>query len=100
IFLANSDTFRTVFAHLSMISAKRPRFPLVVKRGSSVVKIYRDQKAAGTYYRVTYHLGGKRQRLNFHDLPTAINEAEAKAAQLSRGDVDAMQLSGKDRRIY
>src|SRR5213075_2539774 len=53
--LAVSDTFRTVFAHLTMISAKRHRFPLVVKRGSSAVKIYRDRKISGTYYRVTFH---------------------------------------------
>jgi integrase len=71
-----------------------------VKRGSSAVKIYRDRKLEGTYYRVAYHLGGKRHRLNFRDLQTATNEAEAKASQLSRGDVDAVQLSGRDRLVY
>src|SRR5262245_59454304 len=79
---------------------KRVRFPIVVKRGSSTVKIYRDRKPEGTYYRVTYHLGGKRHRLNFSDLQEATNEAEAKASQLSRGDMDAVQLSGKDRLVY
>jgi integrase len=79
---------------------KRIRFPIVVKRGWSVVKIYRDRKPEGTYYRVVYHLGGKRRRLNFSDLRAATNEAEAKASQLSRGDVDAAQLSGKDRLEY
>ena len=54
------------------------------------MKIYRDRKPTGTYYRVCYHLGGKRLRLNFADLEKAKDEAEAKAAQLSRGDVDAM----------
>jgi integrase len=80
--------------------AKRDRFPIVIKRGSCSVKIYRDRKPTGTYYRVCYHLGGKRLRLNFADLEKAKGEAEAKAAQLSRGDVDAMQISGKDRLIY
>jgi integrase len=65
-----------------------------------VVKIYRDRKSTGTYYRVAYHIGGKRHRLHYNDLEKAIAEAEAKAAQLSRGDVDAMQLSGKDRLVY
>ncbi|PYJ40875.1 MAG: hypothetical protein DME86_10720 [Verrucomicrobia bacterium] len=83
-----------------MVSAKRHRFPLVVKRGLSTVKIYRDRKPGGTYYRVTYHIGGKRHRLNFNDLQQAVNEAEAKASQLSRGDIDAMQLSGRDRLVY
>jgi hypothetical protein len=45
-------------------------------------------------------LGGKRHRLNFRDLETATNEAEAKASQLSGGDVDAVQLSGWDRLVY
>ena len=80
--------------------AKRDRFPIVIKRGSCAVKIYRDRKPAGTYYRVCYHLGGKRLRLNFADLEEAKDEAEAKAAQLSRGDMDAIQISGKDRLIY
>jgi len=82
------------------MKTKRNRFPIIVKRGSSVVKIYLDRKPTGTYYRVTYHLGGKRHRLNFVDLDKAKMEAEAKAAQLSRGDMDAMQISGKDRLVY
>ena len=82
------------------MKAKRIRFPNIVKRGSSVVKIYRDRKPTGTYYRVVYHIGGKRHRLHFNDLEKATSEAEAKAAQLSRGDVDAMQLSGRDRLEY
>jgi hypothetical protein len=82
------------------MKAKRHRFPIIVKRGSSVVKIYRDRKPTGTYYRVAYHIGGKRHRPHFNDLERAIAEAEAKASQLSRGDVDAMQLSAKDRLVY
>jgi integrase len=82
------------------MNKKRIRFPIVVKRGSSVVKIYRDRKPTGTYYRVAYHLGGKRHRLHFSDLDEAKGEAEAKAAQLSRGDMDAAQLTGKDRLVY
>src|SRR6476659_2716425 len=82
------------------MNTKKPKFPMIVKRGSCAVKIYRDQKPQGTYFRVAYHLGGKRHRLNFRDLETATNEAEAKASQLSRGDVDAVQLTGRDRLIY
>jgi integrase len=82
------------------MKAKRIRFPIIVKCGSSVVKIYRDRKPTGTYYRVAYHIGGKRHRLHHNALEKAIADAEAKAAQLSRGDVDAMQLSGRDRLEY
>src|ERR1039457_4687809 len=95
-----SDTFRTVFAHLSTMKAKRNRFPIVIKRGSCTVKIYKDLKPQGTYYRVVYRVGGKRERLHFADLDKAKLEAEAQAAKLSRGDVDAMQLTGKDRLVY
>jgi integrase len=79
---------------------KRIRFPITVKRGSCTVKIYRDKKKRGTYYRVAYQLGGKRHRLHFNDLEKARGEAEAKASQLSRGDVDAAQLTGRDRLVY
>jgi integrase len=87
---------------------KRVRFPVVVERGSSTVKIYRDRKAEGTYYRVIYYtrttVGNKevseRHRLNFSDLQEAKNEAEAKAAWLSRLDGDALRFSGHDRHIY
>ncbi|MGB9156767.1 MAG: hypothetical protein WCB20_09775, partial [Chthoniobacterales bacterium] len=82
------------------MNAKRNRFPKVIKRGSCAVKIYRDQKPQGTYFRVVYQLGGKRHRLNFKSIEAATSEAEAKAAQLSRGDMDAAQLSGRDRLIY
>jgi integrase len=82
------------------MKAKHHRFPIIVKRGSSVVKVYRDLKPTGTYYRVAYHIGGRRHRLHFNNLEKATSEAEAKASQLSRGDVDAMQLSGKDRLVY
>ena len=79
---------------------KRVRFPIVVKRGSCAVKIYRDRKPGGTYYRVVYHLGGKRHRLNFSDLEAAQDEAAAKASQLSQGDMDSAQLRPDDAREY
>lgn len=82
------------------MSPRAESFPVIIRAGSSVVKIYRDRKPAGDYYRVVFHLGGRRHRLNFHDLEKARVEAQAKAAQLARGDVDAAQLSGRDRLVY
>lgn len=83
------------------MKTKAEKFPLVVKRGSAVVKIYRDDtKKSGTYYRVSFYKGGKRTSQNFADLGEAKQEAEAKASQLSRGDLDALQITGKDRLIY
>jgi hypothetical protein len=74
---------------------KADKLPVAVRAGSSVVKIYRDRKPSGDYFRVVYYLGGKRHRLNFPDLEAARNEAAAKVAQLARGDVDAVQLTGQ-----
>src|SRR5439155_25586744 len=82
------------------MKAKRRRFPIVVKRGSCAVKIYRDRKSTGTYYRVAYHIGGKRHRLHHNDLEKAIAEAQAKTAQLTLGDIDAVQLTGRYRLVY
>jgi integrase len=82
------------------MKAKRQRFPIAVKSGSCTVKIYRDRKPSGTYYRVAYQIGGKRHRLNFTDLDDAKKEAEAQANKLSRGDIDAMLLTGRDRLVY
>ena len=82
------------------MSPRIESFPLVIRVGSSAVKIYRDRKPSRDYYRVVFHLGDKRHRLNFRDLDRAKVEAQAKAAQLARGDVDAAQLSGRDRLVY
>lgn len=81
-------------------SSRELSFPLAIRRGSCVVKIYRDRRPEKDYFRVVYHLAGKRHRLNFNSLEDARREAEAKAAMLARGDVDAAQLSGRDRLIY
>ena len=70
-----------------------------MKAGSSAVKIYRDRKRSSDYFRLVFYLGGKRHRLNFNSLDAAKKEAAAKAAQLARGDVDAVQLTGRDRLI-
>ena len=75
-------------------------FPIIVKAGSTAVKIYRDRKRSRDYFRLVFYLGGKRNRLNFNSLEAAKTEATAKAAQLARGDVDAVQLTGRDRLTY
>lgn len=83
------------------MKAKPEKFPLTVKNGSSVVKIYQDKtKASGIYYRLGYYKGGKRIFEHFSDLDKAKAEADAKSKQLSRGDLDALQITGKDRLVY
>jgi hypothetical protein len=79
---------------------KSEKFPISVKAGSSSVKIYRDRKRSGHCFLLVFYLGRKRRRLNFSSLDAARKEAAAKAAQLARGDMDAVQLTGRDRLIY
>jgi integrase len=82
------------------VRSDTPKFPIAIRRGSCVVKIYRDRRRSRDYFRVIYYLGGKRHRLVFSSLASAKAEADAKASQLARGDIDAAQLSGNDRLIY
>jgi integrase len=85
--------------HALMPTEKR-KFPIVIKAGSISVRIYLNRKSSKNYYALYYYLGRKRQRRTFSCLDTAISEAQAKAAQLSRGDIDAALLSGQDRLAY
>jgi len=82
------------------VRSDTPKFPIAIRRGSCVVKIYRDRRRSRDYFRVIYYLGGKRHRLVFSSLASAKAEADAKASQLARGDIDTAQLSGNDRLIY
>jgi hypothetical protein len=82
------------------MKAKPETFPISIRRGSASVKIYREKKSSGIYFRVSFYAGGKRCGLNFADLDTAKTEAAAKAFQLSRGDVDAVKITGQDRVVY
>jgi hypothetical protein len=68
---------------------------LVVKAGSSAVKINRDRKRCSDYFRLVFCLGGNRHRLNFNSLDAATKETAAQPSQLARGDVDAVQLAGR-----
>jgi integrase len=95
--------FRTVghtFYAVPFKTKSEKEFPLTVRAGSTALKIYRDRKPSGDYFRLVYYLGGKRHRLNFKSLDAVRREAFAKVAQLSRGDMDAVQLNGRDRLTY
>ena len=82
------------------MKTKTEKFPLTIRRGSSIVKIYREKKASADYFRVSFYMGKRRCGVNFKDLQTAKAEAEARAAQLSRGDFDALRITGRDRLVY
>ena len=92
------------------MAAKRFRFPYTVKRGSAQVKIYHYKRTlkrvrggkSVSYdeFTVAYYLGSKRKKETFSTFNKALTFAEIKAAELSRGEVDAVMFSGSDRLAY
>jgi hypothetical protein len=82
------------------MATRNKDFPITIKAGSSAVKIYKETKPNGGYYRVCYYLGGKRERLTFSSLEEAKTEARLKAALLGRGDSAALELTGQERLVY
>jgi hypothetical protein len=66
------------------------------KAGSSSVKIYRDRKRSGDYFRLVLSQWKTASFETFNSLDVARKEAAAQAAHFARGDVDAVQLTGKE----
>jgi integrase len=77
-----------------------PQFPITIKKGHAVVKIYRVKNRASTNYTVAYISADGRQRRNFADLDLAKREATNMAQTLADGDMEALKLTGAERQIY
>ena len=78
----------------------KPKFPVAVRRGHTVVKIYRTPSRGCEAFTVSYYLGEKRQRVTFADLGLAMTEAETVANKLSTGEVNVLTLTSQDRLAY
>ncbi len=78
----------------------KPKFPMAVKRGHTVVKIYRTPTKGSDAYTVVHYIGEQRQRKTFADLDKAITEAETVANKLSTGELDVLTLKSEDRLAY
>jgi len=79
---------------------KTEAFPLVVKRGSVAVKIYRTPSHGCESFTLSYYQDGVRKRPAFADFELAKAEAEAVANRLSRTDADILTLTSADRAAY
>ena len=73
---------------------------MVVKRGNTIVKIYRTPTKGCDSYTVVHYLGDKRQRKTFANLELAVTEAEMVATKLSTGELDVLTLTSNDRFAY
>lgn len=77
-----------------------PKFPVTVKRGSAVVKIYFTPSKGCDSFTVAYWNDGKRVRKVYSSFQTAKLEAELAANQLTTGDLDVLTLKSEDRAAY
>src|SRR5258705_13906780 len=75
----------------------KPKFPMVVKRGHTIVKIYLTPTRGCDAYTVVHYLGTKRQRKTFADLGVAKTEAEAIANKLCTGELDVLTLTSENK---
>ncbi len=75
----------------------KPKFPVTVKRGHTIVKIYRTPSRGCDAYTVSYYLGDQRVRKTFADYGLATTEAETVANKLSTGEVNVLTLTSGDR---
>ena len=76
------------------------RFPVIVKRGSVEVKIYRTPSHGCDRYTVSFYQNGQRQRPSFSTLAEAKNEAEIITGRLASTDADVLLLRSADRAAY
>jgi integrase len=78
----------------------KPKFPMTVKRGHTVVKIYRTPSRDCDAFTVVHRLGNRRQRKTFSDLGLAMTEAKTVANKISSGEVNVLTLTSDDRLSY
>ena len=78
----------------------KPQFPVSVKRGHVVVKIYLTPSNGSDQFTVSYHFGGKRVRRAFGDYHRALTEAETVATKLCEGELNVLTLKNEDRLAY
>ncbi len=79
---------------------KKESWPLKIKSGSIVVKVYRTPSGGYDLFTVSYHEGGRRVRKYFSDFSEAKTEAKNAAEKLASGQGIALQIAGKDRDAF
>ena len=78
-----------------------PKFPIAIKVGNTIVKIYHWKGPRYDQFKVVYRgADGKRQRETFGKLASAKARANEIAVQIERGERDMLKLSSADRASY
>ncbi len=79
---------------------KNITFPIVVKRGSVSVKIYRTPSNGCDSYTLSFYQDGVRKRPTFSTLQAAKDEANIVVNRLGNSDADILTLTSADRAAY
>jgi len=80
---------------------KASGWPLEIRAGSVLVKIYQTTNRGRKLYQIVYrNATGERVRLSFSDLEKTKREARKLATQLQNGDYHALELHGQERLAY
>jgi integrase len=77
-----------------------PTFPFEVKKGNSVVKIYRHSNAGYDEFKVAFYAAGKRKLEGFADFEKAKERAGQINDSVNNGNTDTLTLTGKDRLTF
>src|SRR4029453_6197368 len=78
-----------------------PKFPIAIKVGNTIVKIYHWKGPRYDQFKLVYHgADGKRQSESFGKLASAKAPANEIAVQIERGERDMLKLSSSDRASY
>src|SRR5262245_7621484 len=82
------------------VKRAQEQFPMTIKKGHAIVRIYRVKDRDRHNYTVAYSKPSGRVRKTFADFELAKREANKVAQSLAVGDVEALKLTGAERQIY
>lgn len=75
-------------------------FPVTVKSGNSIVKIYRHENGKYVEFKVAFYLDGKRKMETFADYGKAKKRADDINDSVKAGDSEALSISREDRILF
>ena len=82
---------------MTVRNKQRTVFPGEVCVGSVRVKIYQVENKGRDSFTVSYFAGGKQKLKLFADFDEVETEARARALELSKGELDVLELRSADR---
>ena len=79
------------------INALPKKFPVEIRKGNSVVKIYRHTNKGYEEFKVAFYDNGQRKLETFADYSRAKNRADSINQSVCNGDLSVISLTGADR---